>query len=374
MKSIFTLILGLFLAISSFSQSESLLASVEIISAPEVEMEKDTTFVISECDSVIFSESIDDSYSWLGIKEHSWSTPVLFINDSIYLPVIHKITRTEKFDFSVSDIDRTPDSVKEFVESVNDSTIFLAETNDGKFFSVNSFQGFDDQYEKIIVADTIKINDEVFVFDSTQMAIIKKFIHDNYIVGSTDTVARMISFVSGYTEDEELAMLERHIQREVVQVEQTLKTLTVSTFEKQDSKNRIDFWIESLSDVVNEFLLMFETPNEEAQVYFASYSSPVERIVAKQPVNKSASAVEEGEEYSSFEIFFIIFLCVAFAVFLLLPIVTIAFGKKILPYLSHSEKRLVVKWEVSFMRHLRKKRKPPYYTEPAEEGARVSSS
>jgi hypothetical protein len=210
MKSIFTFIFALFVAVSSsFSQTESLLASVEIISAPEVEMEKDTTFAfVSECDSL---DSMDDKYSWLTMPEVQFNS---LETSEISCPLsIKKITYTRKFDFSVSDIERTPDSVKEFVGSVNDSTIFISET-DGKFFSVNSF---DDQYESIIVADTIVVDDRFFVFDSTQMAIIKKFIHDNYIVGSTDTVARMISFVSGYTEDEELAIFARWEKDEVVE-------------------------------------------------------------------------------------------------------------------------------------------------------------
>ncbi len=343
MKSIFTLILGLFLAISSFSQSESLLASVEIISAPEVEMEKDTTFAfVSECDSLEFSESMDDKYSWLTMSEFEFDS--LETSKEISCPLsIKKITYTDRFDFSVSDIDRTPDSVKEFVESVNDSTIFIAET-DGKFFSVNSF---DNQYESIIVADTIVVDDRFFVFDSTQVASIKEFINANYVVGQTDTVSTMMNLVSGYTEDEELAMFARY-EEEMVQNE-------------------------SVISVDEKSIIKYVDQKEEAQFYFASYSSPVERVFAKQPVNKSASAVEEGEEYSSFEIFFIIFLCVALAVFLLLPIVTIAFGEKILPYLSYSGKRLVVKWEAPFMRFFRHKRKS-YQTEPAEEGARAPSS
>ncbi len=342
MKSIFTLIFAILMAVSSFSQSESLLASVEIISAPEMEMEKDTTFVVSD-DSLDFSESMDDKYSWLIMAEFEFDSLETSTN---YPSNIEKITYTEKFDFSVSDIERTPDSVKEFVESVNDSTLFLAETDSG-FVALNSFDGIEN-YNSIILADTIKINDKSFVFDSTHAANIKKFLKDFYFVvdSKEDTVYRMINFVSGYTEDEELAMLARY-EEEMVQNE------SVSAVDKKS--------------------IIYVDQKEEAQVYFASYSL-VEEVSGKHLVKESINSVEEGKEYSAGEIFFIIFTCVTLIIFLLLPIVTIAFGKKILPYLSHSEKRLVVKWEVSFMRHLRKKRKPPYYTEPAEEDARVPSS
>jgi len=204
MKNIFTLVLAMFVAFISTAQSDSLMASLEF-------------YYSSECDSlgkISFSEFIGTDCALLELAYDE--IEVSEIDSSRLLPVIENIVTMDNFEMSVSDIKNTPFSVQEFVESVNDSTLFIAETDSG-FVAVSSLENLG-QYQKLIVADTIKIEDKIFVFDSTQVSNIGNFLNENYIVGRTLKLKTSVYSISGYTDGEKEDLLFQRGQQELVEL------------------------------------------------------------------------------------------------------------------------------------------------------------